>query len=846
MKKTILKTLTIASLLAVMSPAVVNAATLSADKKDAEMKVGETVLVTVSTDKPVETIQFDLNYDKNKYKYASMETDLKSAGSNLINNNDTVRVSAFGENGEKTQKVTLKFEATNPGDSIPFSIDQSKTIELGEDGEKLDNVKIEVKKIVGKATVDSSTSTVDTDSQYVDEFGNIIKRLPQTNAKKSLGTFENLVTGKIIVPYALSNTDNSIYLTDLKDEFGSNIQTSLTNATDRVKTGDTFTLNGTTYTVVIYGDVNKDGKVTTADALTVQKAKDKQGQNLNDIQLLAGDVENTNVAVETNASDAKAIQAYILQARAPKTGTIINVNPSIEEYTLETNNLNSPMVAYKKLTVATVIFNSNAVELTEDLFAFEITKAPSDDAKNNAIIKYEKDAEGNFAVNFYTTVAGNYEITPMVNGVAQQEQPFTFNIVENNAITDIKLVDDNGNAVSDVVALKSEQFAKTKIKFYHQNYDIDGNAIGQPIELTNINATHVTIAKTGSIKEIDLYDNTANGGKPIFGVGQTTPTNSNPIDSLFVEAETIYSASEGSVTITVDNTSYGIDNYTKNVIVSLSPAVERLFVNGRELSAGQITLDLFTSMPSRTDVTVVEDDGLFYTILPIELKDENNQPLKLTTDDIKNVKTGTDTGVNGEIVINKKGDKNAIALEGFVKSGNTYTLSTNTSNPIDAIGIAIEYENNVAELLKGLTLTYDKISADGKTVSRVTTDIEVKVDNDVTTKTTSQDNSEIAPVVEEMKEPEETEKVDPVQETNNSNQQADAEEDNDQALDGKEEEQKEENEDNENNSSDANNSGNQGTDGNNTSEGNKNDVDENTTGETRSSKDQNTLSTENN
>ena len=94
MKKTILKTLTAASLLTVLSPVVVNAATLSADKENEEMKVGEEVYVTVNMDNPIQILQFDLNYDKNKYEYDStgLETDLKAAGSNLINNNDTVRV----------------------------------------------------------------------------------------------------------------------------------------------------------------------------------------------------------------------------------------------------------------------------------------------------------------------------------------------------------------------------------------------------------------------------------------------------------------------------------------------------------------------------------------------------------------------------------------------------------------------------------------------------------------------------------------------------------------------------------------------------------------------------------
>ena len=68
MKKLFLGIVTAMLLLGMMLPLSVNAATLTLEKGKTEMKVKDTVEVTVTLDNPAEEFQFDLKFDNKKYQ----------------------------------------------------------------------------------------------------------------------------------------------------------------------------------------------------------------------------------------------------------------------------------------------------------------------------------------------------------------------------------------------------------------------------------------------------------------------------------------------------------------------------------------------------------------------------------------------------------------------------------------------------------------------------------------------------------------------------------------------------------------------------------------------------------
>lgn len=162
MKKLFLGVVTIMLALAIMVPTV-NAARLSPDKT--EMKVGEIVTITLTTDDQVEYLQFDLKFDKTKFEYMtdSAKSTLSATGSNLTSS-DVVTVSAFDLKEGTTNEISLQFKAISTGENVPFKVEGA--IEIGKNGETVENPEIEIIKIE--------------EGPYVDEDGNLITELPKT------------------------------------------------------------------------------------------------------------------------------------------------------------------------------------------------------------------------------------------------------------------------------------------------------------------------------------------------------------------------------------------------------------------------------------------------------------------------------------------------------------------------------------------------------------------------------------------------------------------------------------------------------------------------------------------
>ena len=185
MKTKILGIVTMVTVLLMMLVSSVNAAEFTADKT--EMKKGDEVTLTVTLEDPAQSVQFDVEFDASKYEYVkdSAKTDLVFTGSNLIKDN-VVRVSAFANGDETTTTVTLTFKALENGEELPFTI--SGTEFVGVDGVEmegnLDNTSITttIADPVDEPTNPEKPSDNNNDSDYVDEDGNPITKLPQTGS----------------------------------------------------------------------------------------------------------------------------------------------------------------------------------------------------------------------------------------------------------------------------------------------------------------------------------------------------------------------------------------------------------------------------------------------------------------------------------------------------------------------------------------------------------------------------------------------------------------------------------------------------------------------------------------
>lgn len=277
-------------MLAVMLPLTANAATINAITPNgkSEMQVGDIVEVTVKLDeKQVESMQFDLEYDNTKFKYVqeSAESDLNSTLSHEIEPG-IVRVSVIDDkvDGKTDNEVTMKFEAKATGEKVDFKVVEG-SVEVGKSNgkleEKVKNPIVTIGKIDAKPSKNpdggNQGGNGGGEPQYVNDQGQVITALPKTGEKAATkavtsidGVYEELENMQNVIPYAFQTSETTLPLADIKAEFGDDVKTSVT---DIAKTGDTVTIDGTTYTIIIYGDVNGDGKVSTYDALLAKRIK---------------------------------------------------------------------------------------------------------------------------------------------------------------------------------------------------------------------------------------------------------------------------------------------------------------------------------------------------------------------------------------------------------------------------------------------------------------------------------------------------------------------------------------------------------------------------------------------
>ncbi len=694
MKKLSLGIVTIMLVLAIMLPVTVNAATLTT--KTTEMNVGDVVEIEVTTNQAVESIQFDLKFDRSKYEYvvdsATTEGKLEATDSNYIAN-DIVRVSAFDFNGAKADTVKMQFKAIAGGESVPFNI--VGLVEIGESGETFDKGEITVKQIIGGEEVANG-------GQYLDANGNAITKLPQTGSQNAIRIYGSLVAGKNVVAYALPDSQDVVTSNTVKQQFGNGV----TVKDGILGTGDTFTINSQTYHILIYGDINGDGKVTTLDALNTAKV-DQGTKAVDDVKSEALDIVKDSSKDSDEKANALANQAFILKKQYnTQNNTIIDVYPTEPGNdvngvdTADATNQNT--YRYEDTLIARVSAKSGQT-ITQEMLTYKVKFEGAEVGKDIAEVTYVPDGQ-NFELKLYGTRAGTYEIIPMVVGAnveggVAEGQAITVTLVDSPVVTDIEITDKNGNIIPKSEAIKVKATSREteyKINFLHSYYKD-----GRLVETAKINTDKARITRTGSVTVAD-FDDDKNPTKMLL--------NGTPIGGT------------GTVKIEVDNSVYGGVNEVRNINVNVvgASAAAGISFNGTKLSDTKTVVDNSINLykdtvenPAGNNETKLEN-GTLYTIVPIQLIDVDGDEFDVKKGDIVEGKTsGTD--YTGKIVIYETADTEYlsaqdISIRYYKKENGVYVEKTNKEDLIDAIGIsmATSLADGWEDYIKdGLTIEYD-------------------------------------------------------------------------------------------------------------------------------------------
>lgn len=736
MKKLFLGIVTAMLLLGMMLPLSVNAATLTLEKGKTEMKVKDTVEVTVTLDNPAEEFQFDLKFDNKKYQYinGSAKSELDSTHSNLIAN-DVVRVSAFDLNGKTTKTATLKFKAINTGTNVPFSI-VGNVAEVDGVQENFVGTPIVVKKIGGDENSQNGGGAGA--PQYVDQSGQPIAVLPQTgeNARANgnasvAGSYKKLITGETVVPYAFRNAvlDPVLTVAEVKAEFGSTI-TGLTN--DPVQTGDAFVdKNGTQNTIIIYGDVNGDGKVTTFDALTIIKAE-KGDVALDNYKSEAADVKNNAVI---DKDDAYAVQNFVLGLRTTNTDTIIDSYPT-EAAEISVQQVGGTVYRYTKTSLATIT-SSNDVKITLDQLGYTVDQVPAGVDKKSVSVTFEEVSDGVFSMKLYATVAGGeYKITPVIKGNKIPNGQISGTQVnatpqEVYTITDISL-SGNGVVADGSITLRAGKSINPSITFMHTYKNEAGAVIGQvAIPDEKLTANNIKLSLTNDANALDSsktkLKNKDGQTVEVDASGNVIAGNNSRIISIIIDA---IAAGNAKIKLTaINDSAYNsvpgyVSNYEKevNVTVLEKARTQNVLVNGQAVT--NINLPLYGYVPDGAS-DVVEYDGKFYTMIPMTLIDEDGEISKMISSQVGKKSITNEVAGSGDIIVKEGASATGrdISVLGFYLTDNPDANSGisrvyTTDNPmsstqeLDAIGIAM---GSATESIKtkletqGLTLRFDGI-----------------------------------------------------------------------------------------------------------------------------------------
>ena len=197
MKTKILGIVTMVTVLLMMLVSSVNAATITADK--AEMAKEEIVTLTLTTETPVDSMQFNVKFDSTKFEYIadSFDASIGNEDENMLADGELM-VAAYNV-GNTSNKATLQFKALDNVENAEFTVSGA---EFGVESVAIDEtvttptVTVSVVESEPAEDPDEPTEEPDQkpddekpaedpdkdDSGYYDEDGNPIEKLPQTGS----------------------------------------------------------------------------------------------------------------------------------------------------------------------------------------------------------------------------------------------------------------------------------------------------------------------------------------------------------------------------------------------------------------------------------------------------------------------------------------------------------------------------------------------------------------------------------------------------------------------------------------------------------------------------------------
>ena len=178
--------------------------------------------------------------------------------------------------------------------------------------------------------------------------------------------YKKLVEGKTVVPFVLANKTDILTVKDVveseifKGKVSAINGVAVSSLNVAVGTGDRVTTtDGTDYTIIVYGDVDGNGRINASDALAVERYNVDM-EELSDVQKEAADIGENDGKI--NSSDSLRIKEYNVDL---KTAIIDNLPP--KEEVVENSNYSMTLNDGGYINNVNVTANKLGVKLTKTL-----------------------------------------------------------------------------------------------------------------------------------------------------------------------------------------------------------------------------------------------------------------------------------------------------------------------------------------------------------------------------------------------------------------------------------------------------------------------------------------------
>lgn len=492
-------------------------------------------------------------------------------------------------------------------------------------------------------------------------FGANVNASTEGEYLKPVGVYKKLVEGKTVVPYVLKDKNTPVTVKDVQSQF-TNLEsingTKVTDINATMGTGDTFRLKGEEedYTIIVYGDVTGDGKISTKDALFIQKIALKKETDVSKEVLEAADVNNNG---KVTTKDALAVQKYVLGKGEYE--TVIDELPPVEDTTAPVLN---------------GITDKDTIRINVNDQNFQLPKVTATDDYDGEV---EVIKQGEVDV----TTEGEYKVTYTATDKAGNTATATITIIVDNQAPVISGVTDGQKIY---VKLNNEEFIMPEVTAT--------DAVDGRIEVTIQGQENVDVTTQGEYKVTYLAEDT---------IGNvTTATITVVVDGTAPKADVNYSTTvltkeDVIVTIISDELIQELEGWelledgkTMKKPYSENVADEKLIVKDMAGNETQIHIKIsnidnkVVATPSYSTTNPTKDD-----VIATITSDEILQPVEgwtLATNKMSMTRVYTDNKIEDVVVKDSLGNETIVTID---------------IRNIDKIAPKAEVEFDVTELTNG-------------------------------------------------------------------------------------------------------------------------------------------------